>query len=135
MCTTGVSAQIMNGSDGQPAYSSIWGNIIGFALASTGPLDAGSDALGVYDAPAHGITGFAFDIDAVLPGGHIRVTFSHEGDGEQRSLLARGHERSLSDHRSWALRDALAGNRRAACTLWVRRHSIRRRSKRSASTS
>jgi len=75
MCTAGVAAEIVNGTDGQPAYSSIWGNIIGFSLAYDASLDAGIDGLGVYDAPAHGITGFAFDIDAVPPGGHIRVTF------------------------------------------------------------
>jgi hypothetical protein len=79
MCTSGVAAQVANGSDGQPAYSSIWGNIIGFALNSTAPRDAGSDTLGVYDAPAHGITGFAFDIDAVPPGGQLRVTFPTKG--------------------------------------------------------
>jgi hypothetical protein len=79
MCTAGVAAQVLNGSDGLPAWSSIWGNIIGFALNSTGPRDGGSDTLGVYDAPAHGITGFAFDIDAVPFGGQIRVTFPTKG--------------------------------------------------------
>jgi hypothetical protein len=95
MCTTGVAAQILNGSDGQPAYSSIWGNIIGFALASTAPRDAGSDTLGVYDAPAHGITGFAFDIDAVPPGGHIRVAFPTKGT-ENNAASWRGATNDLS---------------------------------------
>jgi len=33
----------------------------------------------VYDAPAHGVSGFAFDIDAVPPWGHLRVGFATRG--------------------------------------------------------
>jgi hypothetical protein len=73
MCTSGVSAQVLPDSTGYPAWSSIWGNVIGFDLADPGGF--GDPMLGPYDAPAHGITGFAFDIDAVPPGGHIRVSF------------------------------------------------------------
>jgi hypothetical protein len=35
--------------------------------------------VGSYDAPAHDITGFAFDIDAVPAGGHLRVMFATPG--------------------------------------------------------
>jgi hypothetical protein len=71
MCTSGTAAQVLPGSDGQPAWSAIWGNIVGFNLATPdpGPLPV----IGTYDAPAHGITGFAFNIDGVLPLGHLRV--------------------------------------------------------------
>jgi hypothetical protein len=79
MCTSGVSAQVIPDGDGKLAYSSIWGNIIGFNPANPGTLADGATLVGPYDAPAHGITGFAFDIDAVPLGGHLRVTFQTVG--------------------------------------------------------
>jgi hypothetical protein len=79
MCTSGVSAQVIQDGTGNLAFSSIWGNIIGFNPANPGTLADGATLVGPYDAPAHGITGFAFDIDAVPPGGHLRVTFQTVG--------------------------------------------------------
>ena len=79
MCTSGVTAQVVNGSDGLPAWSSIWGNIIGFDVNNPGGISDGTSMRGVYDAPAHGVTGFAFDIDSVPMGGHIRVGFQTQG--------------------------------------------------------
>jgi len=71
MCTSGTAAQVLPGSDGQLAWSAIWGNIVGVSLAGSDPN--AMPALGAYDAPAHGITGFAFDIEGALPIGHLRV--------------------------------------------------------------
>jgi hypothetical protein len=71
MCTSGVAAQVLMGNDGQFAWSAIWGNIVGFNLATSDPGPA--PVIGTYDAPAHGVTGFAFNIDGVLPLGHLRV--------------------------------------------------------------
>jgi len=77
MCASGTSAQVVMGSDGTLAWPSIWGNIIGFNVATLDPDPMA--VLGTYDAPAHGITGFAFDIDAVPDGGHLRVMFANPG--------------------------------------------------------
>jgi hypothetical protein len=74
MCTSGTAAQVINGSDGLPAYSAIWGNLVGFDLDNPGPDPTAATVL-PYDTSAHGITGFAFDIDAVPPGGNLRVLF------------------------------------------------------------
>ena len=93
MCTSGTVAQVLSGSDGQPAWSSIGGNIIGLDLVDTGS-NRWSSVLPPYDAIAHGITGFAFDIDAVPSGGHLRVGFATVGTEEQSRLLARGHRGS-----------------------------------------
>ena len=79
MCTSGVSAQILPDGTGSLAYSSIWGDLIGFNLADPGtPADSGR-LRGPYDALAHGITGFAFDIDTPPEGGHMRVQFQTVG--------------------------------------------------------
>jgi hypothetical protein len=83
MCTTGIAARVLNGNDGQPAWSAIWGNMIGFTLASDFRPDAGVDSWGTYDAPAHGFGGLMFDIDGVPAGvdgrGHMRVSFLTKG--------------------------------------------------------
>jgi hypothetical protein len=79
MCTSGVSAQVIADNTGSPAYSSIWGNIVGFDVANPGSYSEGGSTRMAYDAPAHGITGFAFDIDAVPAGGQIRVAFQTVG--------------------------------------------------------
>ena len=71
MCATGVVAPVPLGSDGMRAWSAVWGTIFGFNLAVD---DAG--VAGPYDAIARGFTGFAFDIDNVPPGGHLRVQFA-----------------------------------------------------------
>jgi hypothetical protein len=78
MCTSGTAAQVVSGSDGQLAWTSIWGNIIGFDLVDPG-ADRWSTAGPSYDAIARGITGFAFDIDAVPAGGRLRVGFATAG--------------------------------------------------------
>lgn len=77
MCTSGTSAQVLVGSDGTPAWAAIWGNIVAFSLATPDPDPMA--AVGTYDAPAHGVTGFAFDIDAPPVGGHVRVMFATPG--------------------------------------------------------
>jgi len=71
MCTSGIAAQVLPGSDGQLAWSAIWGNIVGFDLATPDPSPM--PVVGTYDAPAHGITGFSFNIDGFLPLGRLRV--------------------------------------------------------------
>jgi hypothetical protein len=69
MCTAGVAAQVIN-SD----WNDIRGDTIGFNLAE----DADGNP-GPYDAVAHKITGFAFEIDNPppdpAPGGHLRIEF------------------------------------------------------------
>ena len=76
ICTGGVVAQVISGSDGQPAWSSIWGTSLGFDLAVD---DAG--VAGPYDAPAHKFRGFAFDIEGPTPPGGpwMRVEFATVG--------------------------------------------------------
>jgi hypothetical protein len=71
MCTSGIAAQVLVGPDGQLAWSAIWGNIVGFSLATSDPSPV--PVVGSYDAPAHGIAGFAFDITGNLPVGFFRV--------------------------------------------------------------
>ena len=95
MCTTGVAAQVIPDGTGQLAYSAIWGNMIGFDLntpvsagadggvdggtgaGADGGADAGAIDKGIYDAVAHGITGFAFDIEGSFS--RLRVQFATEG--------------------------------------------------------
>src|SRR4029078_4286763 len=77
MCASGTSAQVIAGSDGTLAWPSIWGKIIGCDIATPDPSPM--PVVGTYDAPAHGITGFAFDIDAPPVGGHLRVMFATPG--------------------------------------------------------
>ncbi len=88
MCTSGTVARVLNSDAGQPDYSAIWGNIIGFNLnqalalaadggasTSDGVLDGDVSPAGYYDAPAHGITGIAFDLDTPPPAESFRVGF------------------------------------------------------------
>ena len=79
MCTAGVVAPVVTGSDGQPAWSSIWGTIVGFNLAVD---DAG--VAGPYDAIARKLTGFAFDLDGPGPPGGpwMRVEFATVGTND-----------------------------------------------------
>jgi len=79
MCTSGIAARVLNDSTGAPAWSAIWGDIIGFTLNSAGDLSDWITTWGQYDAVAHGVTGVAFDIDAVPIGGHMRVGFQTPG--------------------------------------------------------
>jgi hypothetical protein len=80
MCTSGVSAMVLPDSTGQPAWSAIWGNIIGFTL-NTPAVDANGNVphapTGQYDAVARGITGFAFDLDGSVSA--VRVAFQTQG--------------------------------------------------------
>ena len=87
MCTSGVAAQVLAGDGGAPAYSVIWGSIVGFDLddpagfyddAGAPAADAGITSKGQYDAKAHGVTGIAFDIDTP-PIGNLRVEFQTMG--------------------------------------------------------
>ena len=78
MCTSGVAAEVLPDSTGQLAWSSIWGNIIGFTLNT--PVVNGNvppAATGQYDAVARGITGFAFDIEGSVS--RLRVAFQTQG--------------------------------------------------------
>lgn len=64
MCTVGVAAKVVLGSDGRMDSSNIYGAWIGLAFTDNG----------AYDAPAHGVTGFAFHLDSEPPlGARIRV--------------------------------------------------------------
>ena len=87
MCTSGIAAQVLAGDGGAPAYSVIWGSIVGFDLddpagfyddAGAPAADAGITSKGQYDAKAHGVTGIAFDIDTP-PIGNLRVEFQTMG--------------------------------------------------------
>jgi hypothetical protein len=70
MCMSGVVAPR------GPDPGNIWGALIGFGLNFTGAPEFGSEP---YDAPAHGVTGFAFDIDAEPgPGVAMVVTVGTE---------------------------------------------------------
>lgn len=81
MCTAGTAAQVVPGRDGALAWSAIWGNMIGVSLATSDPSPV--PVRGTYDAPAHGITGFGFDIDGELPLGRFRVLVTTaENDGD-----------------------------------------------------
>ena len=77
MCTRGFAAQVIEDHSGTLAYSVIWGNIIGVDLAYPA-VDAGVPTRGQYDAPAHGVTGVAFDID-MPPSGSLEVAFQTLG--------------------------------------------------------
>jgi hypothetical protein len=79
MCASGVAAQVVPDASGNLARSAIWGAMIGFDVNNPGTLADRSGTRDVYDAPAHGVTGFAFDIDGVPPGGHLRVRFATRG--------------------------------------------------------
>jgi hypothetical protein len=87
MCTKGIVATAPEGDAGYPDSSDVWGNMIGFDLNQPpgGGLDASAGA-NVYDATAHGIVGFAFEIaplatspNSVIPVPPIRVEFPTEG--------------------------------------------------------
>jgi hypothetical protein len=70
MCAAGTVAQVVTGSDGTPAWSAIWGSLIELYLATP---DSTAAPAGTYDATAHGITGFAFDVEGTIPYGQLRV--------------------------------------------------------------
>jgi len=74
MCTNGTAAKVipMAGST-TPAYSAVWGAGIGFDLNNAG--NDGGTGKNAWDATAHGVTGFAFDIDMPPTGGQMRVEF------------------------------------------------------------
>jgi hypothetical protein len=57
MCTAGIAAKVIARPDGNLDWENIWGAVIGLTLNDDGP----------YDAPAHGVTGFAFHIDSEPP--------------------------------------------------------------------
>jgi hypothetical protein len=78
MCASGVAAQVLPDATGQLAWSSIWGNIIGFDLNTPVPPGTIPTApTGQYDAVARGITGFAFDIEGDVS--WLRVAFQTQG--------------------------------------------------------
>jgi hypothetical protein len=79
MCTSGTAAKVVGLDGGAPDFADIWGAGIGFDLNNPGEASGGVGAKGQYDAPAHGITGIAFDIDTVPVGGHLRVEFPTQG--------------------------------------------------------
>jgi hypothetical protein len=71
MCASGTAAQVVTGPDGQLAWSSLWGDIVGLGFANSDSGDASTP--GTFDAPAHGITGIGFDIAGIIPQGRVRV--------------------------------------------------------------
>jgi hypothetical protein len=75
MCTSGTAAKVINDGAGAPAYSAIWGTGIGFDLNNAGTDDGGTGVKGTWDATAHGVTGFSFQIDSPPIGGQMRVEF------------------------------------------------------------
>lgn len=67
MCAVGVVRKVIAGADGTLDWSNMWGARIAF--------DFNQDA--DYDAPAHGVTGLAFHIDAEPPrGAEMQVLLS-----------------------------------------------------------
>jgi hypothetical protein len=66
MCMVGVAAKVILRSDGRIDYAHIWGAPISLSLQ-----DGAS-----YDAPAHGVTGFAFHVDAEPPPRTLRVVLA-----------------------------------------------------------
>jgi hypothetical protein len=58
MCVVGVAARIISDASGNPDYAHIWGLGIGVSF---------NGVQAVYDAPAHEVTGIAFDIDSEPP--------------------------------------------------------------------
>jgi hypothetical protein len=74
MCTSGIAAKVIGLDGGPPDYAHIWGAGIGFDLNNPGEASGGVGVKGQYDAPAHGITGIAFEIDTVPVG--FRVALS-----------------------------------------------------------
>jgi hypothetical protein len=61
VCIRGTATQVVNGSDGSPAYAQQWGAGVGFDLSNTANVRM------PYDAAAHGITGFVFEITGTAP--------------------------------------------------------------------
>ena len=57
MCTVGGAAKVLARPDGNIDWANMWGARIGVTLSDDGP----------YDALAHGVTGFAFHMDAEPP--------------------------------------------------------------------
>jgi len=77
ICTAGIAARIVAGSDGEPDYHNIWGGAIALDLNGVDPPETGSAR---YNATVHGVTGFAFDIDSEPPpGAVIQVQVAPEG--------------------------------------------------------
>jgi hypothetical protein len=69
MCSSGTVAQIID-LDGSPDYGHIFGAGMGFNLANTT-----SGETGVFDAHAHRVIGFQFDLDTV-PAAGLYVGFA-----------------------------------------------------------
>jgi hypothetical protein len=70
MCTEGTAAKAVG-----TAGSAIRGTGIGFDLNNPGAADGGVGEKLPWDATAHGITGFVFQIDTPPVGGNMRVEF------------------------------------------------------------
>jgi hypothetical protein len=96
MCTSGVVAKVLPGTNGQPDYDHIFGAGIGFTLNIS---DTWSPQ--VYDAPHHGVTGFSFDIEPEpAPGAEMRVQLDTEGSsgGVVQTLWAGATDQSSPVH-------------------------------------
>jgi hypothetical protein len=77
MCTAGIAAKAIPRPDGNPDWENIWGARIGLTLGDDGS----------YDAPAHGVTGFAFHIDSEPPpNSGIRVQLSTLASSKEPAL-------------------------------------------------
>ena len=68
MCTSGIVAKAVTGSDGGIDWPNIWGALIGFGLNATESPERRLDPYNA-DALRRPVTGFAFDIDSEPPPG------------------------------------------------------------------
>ena len=96
MVTTGVVAQVIDS-----AYSAIWGAGIGMDFNNPGVPDGGAcpdggSAKAPYNATAHGIKGFAFDLSGVPTGGQLRVEFPFGGQYLDKAPYWKGDTMNLS---------------------------------------
>jgi hypothetical protein len=71
VCVRGTVQQVVNGSDGMPAYSEMWGAKVALSLS-------GSDGTSPFDATACGIRGFRFDLERSGELSDVRVRL-HSG--------------------------------------------------------
>jgi hypothetical protein len=72
LCTSGVAARVLNGTNGLPDYTNIFGGGIGFMLNQV--MNGDATTVGSFDAVAAGIKGISFDIDRVPPALRVEVT-------------------------------------------------------------
>jgi hypothetical protein len=72
LCTSGIAAQVIDGPDGLPDYTNIFGGGIGFSLNQM--MNGDATTIGPFDAAAASVKGISFDIDRVPPALRVEVT-------------------------------------------------------------